>query len=183
MVKDFVEKIREIFSVKLTESAQKEKGDPLNRKYFKFLRNRILIWGAILIISYIVIFALWMSRSIPSESLSKILLILFGACIIAIIAHIYALALSYVYEDAKRRGMMPGLWFLICLFVPYLIGFVLYLLVRAPLPLTCPKCYQPAPSFSKYCPNCGFQLRFSCPKCNAPIPEGAKFCPQCGNPL
>lgn len=36
----------------------------------------------------------------------------------------------YVYHDAKRREMNAVVWTLITLFVPSLIGFVIYLPVR-----------------------------------------------------
>ena len=36
----------------------------------------------------------------------------------------------YVYHDAKRREMNAVVWTLITLFVPSLIGFVIYLVVR-----------------------------------------------------
>lgn len=36
----------------------------------------------------------------------------------------------YVYRDAKRRKMNAIVWTLITLFVPSLVGFVIYLLVR-----------------------------------------------------
>ncbi len=177
------ERIREFLSVKISNFIERELGDPLNKKYFKFLRNRIIFWGILLIIFWLGVIYFYITKEISKENIFVIIGISFALYIGILIAHTYALALSYVLEDAKLRSMPPTLWFLVCLLVPYLLGFVLYLLVRKPLPLICPKCYQPAPGFSKYCPNCGYLLRTSCPKCDSPVPEKANFCPQCGSSL
>src|SRR6201998_1912810 len=51
--------------------------------------------------------------------------------------------LGYVYRDAKRRDMHPGLWTLLVLILSggyFFIGLIIYLLIREPLPFTCPQC-------------------------------------------
>lgn len=47
----------------------------------------------------------------------------------------------------------------------------------------CPKCGNPVPANSKFCPNCGSQMGTPCPNCGAMLPDGAKFCPSCGQAL
>src|SRR5689334_12892470 len=50
---------------------------------------------------------------------------------------------AYVNRDASRRGMNSALWtILILIFLPTwgLIGFVIYFLMREPLPYPCPQC-------------------------------------------
>jgi len=51
--------------------------------------------------------------------------------------------------------------------------------------ITCPKCHNPAPAGSKFCPNCGAQLIAinRCPHCQAELPPEAKFCSNCGRKL
>jgi RNA polymerase subunit RPABC4/transcription elongation factor Spt4 len=46
----------------------------------------------------------------------------------------------------------------------------------------CGKCGSEVPSDSKFCPECGQQLKGSkkCPKCGRESPINAKFCPECG---
>jgi len=94
--------------------------------------------------------------------------------------------LGYVYRDAKRRDMNPVLWtLLVAVLVPssVLIGFVIYLLVRDPLPYPCPRCSTPVGPRFNFCPNCKNDLHPSCPNCKQEIAETDKFCPNCGNEL
>ena len=47
---------------------------------------------------------------------------------------------GYVYVDAKRRAMRYVMWTLLAIFIPYMIGVILYFLLRDPVPTPCPKC-------------------------------------------
>src|SRR5260221_1812881 len=63
--------------------------------------------------------------------------------LVSVIITIWLMALGYVYRDARRRGMNGGVWKLLCmlLFLPvFAIGFILYLPVRAPPPVSRPRC-------------------------------------------
>lgn len=55
------------------------------------------------------------------------LLILILLCVIGVEVLIGVM----VYRDAKARGMEPWLWTAVCLLVPYFIGLIVYLVVRA----------------------------------------------------
>lgn len=87
---------------------------------------------------------------------------------------------GYIAADAKRRGMSPVLWLIVALLVPYLIGAILYFIVREPLPLTCPQCGNAVNAHFNFCPACQFNLRPTCPQCRRGIGAGARFCPHCG---
>ena len=90
----------------------------------------------------------------------------------------------YVYRDAKRRKMNALLWTVVAIFVPGLIGFVIYLLVRGNYSdLCCPNCHTHVEKEFVNCPNCGTKLRPSCPKCGASIESAWKVCPFCGEAL
>lgn len=96
------------------------------------------------------------------------------------------LMLGYVYRDAKRRDMNPVLWtLLVAVLTPssVLIGFVIYLLVRDPLPYPCPRCATPVGPRFNFCANCKYDLRPSCPNCKRETVETDKFCPHCGQDL
>jgi len=67
------------------------------------------------------------------------------------------LALGYVYGDARRRNMPAALWTLIAFFVPNLLGFLLYFVLRKPLASPCPQCSQPFPMDQRFCSWCGYQ--------------------------
>ncbi len=93
---------------------------------------------------------------------------------------------AYVNRDAKRRGMNSALWtILVILFLPTwgIIGLVIYLLMREPLPYQCPQCSSTVGARFNFCPNCKCNLHPSCQQCKREIAETDKFCPYCGNDL
>jgi zinc-ribbon domain len=74
----------------------------------------------------------------------------------AVIA-IWILGVGYVNADARRRGMPPILWTLIVVFIPNLLGFLLYFALRRPIALPCPHCGQPTTAGQRFCSWCGYQ--------------------------
>lgn len=90
------------------------------------------------------------------------------------------LLLSYVNRDAARRGMSPTLWTLICLCVPNLIGFILYFMLRKPLPTQCPGCGFTVNDSFRFCPRCRYALAPVCPSCGQPVKNDYACCPYCG---
>jgi Phospholipase_D-nuclease N-terminal/zinc-ribbon domain len=75
----------------------------------------------------------------------------FLSCLIAT----WLLCLGYVYGDARRRAMQPVLWVLVAIFVPHLLGFLLYFVLRQPISSTCPHCGQTISLYQRFCPWCG----------------------------
>jgi len=98
----------------------------------------------------------------------------------------FLLMLGYVNRDAKRRGMNSLLWTLLVLVLSpgYVgIGFIIYFLIREPLPYPCPRCSQPVGPRFNFCPNCKCDLHPSCPSCKREIAETDKYCPYCAYEL
>lgn len=93
------------------------------------------------------------------------------------------LGVGYVSRDARRRGMNAALWTVLVIFVPNAIGFILYFLLRRPLPLSCPGCGASARAGSRYCPSCGRQLVPACPHCGQAVADTDAHCPSCGRRL
>ncbi|HKN25232.1 MAG TPA: zinc ribbon domain-containing protein [Candidatus Acidoferrum sp.] len=94
--------------------------------------------------------------------------------------------LGYVYRDAKRRGMHPALWTLLVLILSPsagIIGLIIYLLVREPLPYTCPQCASTVNARFNFCPNCKYNLHPACPQCQREVSDDDKFCPYCATEL
>jgi hypothetical protein len=94
--------------------------------------------------------------------------------------------IAYVNRDALRRGMSAGLWtILVIILLPAwgFIGFIIYFLMREPLPYPCPACGNSVGARFNFCPNCKCNLQPSCPQCKREIAETDKFCPFCGNDL
>lgn len=93
------------------------------------------------------------------------------------------LLFGYVNADAKRREMHSTLWTLIAIFVPYLIGVVVYFLVREPLPFNCPQCGAVVTARFNFCPSCKYNLRPACPQCKREVRSDDKYCPYCAEEL
>lgn len=93
---------------------------------------------------------------------------------------------AYVYRDAKRRDMHPALWMIVVLILSPgygILGLVIYLLVREPLPYPCPQCASSVSARFNFCPNCKTNLHPACPHCQREVSDTDKFCPYCGNDL
>jgi len=104
----------------------------------------------------------------------------------AIFFSAFLFMLGYVYKDAQRRGMHPVLWTLLVLILSPaygIIGLIIYLLVREPLPFPCPQCSATVSARFNFCPSCKYNLHPSCPQCRREITDTDKFCPQCGTDL
>jgi hypothetical protein len=100
----------------------------------------------------------------------------------ALVLSIWLFMLGYVYSDAKRRGMSPGLWTVLVLILSPAYGFIgliIYLLVREPLPYTCPQCSATVSARFNFCPNCKCNLHPACPNCQREVADSDKFCPYC----
>jgi ABC-type Fe3+ transport system permease subunit len=93
---------------------------------------------------------------------------------------------GYVNKDAKRRGMSSVLWtFLVLVLMPssLVLGFIIYLLMREPLPYNCPQCGATVGARFNFCPNCKCNLHPACPSCKREVAETDKFCAYCGTDL
>jgi len=132
---------------------------------------------------------LWVSVYMPNlplfgitvEPLALELLAVFGAVTgLAICVSAFVMLLGYIGVDAKRRGMSPVLWVLVSLFVPYLIGIIVYLVLREPLAFECPRCGRLVNPQFNFCPSCQYNLRPNCPQCRREVRYGDRFCPHCG---
>jgi len=92
----------------------------------------------------------------------------------------------YVNQDAKRRGMNSAVWTLVVLILMpgYLVlGFIIYMLMREPLPYPCPKCSTTVGAKFNFCPNCKTNLHPACPQCKQEIAETDRYCPYCAYEL
>ncbi len=106
--------------------------------------------------------------------------------LVALFFSSFIFMIAYVNRDASRRGMNSALWtILVLIFLPTwgLIGLVIYLLMREPLPYPCPECAATVNARFNFCPNCKCNLHPSCPQCKREVGELDKFCPHCGNDL
>jgi hypothetical protein len=92
------------------------------------------------------------------------------------------LLVGYVNRDAKRRSMNSALWtLLVIVLLPAwtFVGFLIYFLMREPLPYNCPQCGATVGARFNFCPNCKCNLHPACPQCRHEVAETDKFCPYC----
>jgi hypothetical protein len=107
-------------------------------------------------------------------------LFLFG---LPLILFSYVLFVGYVYRDSKRRGMRPVMWTLLVIFIPNMIGFILYFILRDPILQGCRQCGADVRTGFAYCPKCGTPRAQTCPQCRRPVESDWAHCPQCGSKL
>jgi hypothetical protein len=125
----------------------------------------------------------------PTRNTNPVLASLAMAGMVALVAVFlvpWILLLGYVNRDAKRRGMNSTLWTLLCVMLmpAYVaLGFIIYFLVREPLPYACPKCGATVGPRFNFCTTCRCDLHPSCPNCKREVVENDKFCPFCGYDL
>jgi len=77
--------------------------------------------------------------------------------LVGVLVAIWILGLGFVYGDARRRAMPAIPWTLIALFVPNLLGFLFYFVMRKPIGLPCATCGQPMTPDQRFCSWCGGQ--------------------------
>jgi hypothetical protein len=105
---------------------------------------------------------------------------------VALVTAALLFMLGYVYRDAKRRGMNPALWTIVVLILSPgygILGLIIYLLIREPLPYPCPQCAASVSARFNFCPNCKTNLHPTCSHCQREVSETDKFCPYCGNDI
>jgi len=74
-----------------------------------------------------------------------------------VVISVWVLCLGYVYADARRRAMPPILSTLMAAFVPNLLGFLIYFVIRRPIAQPCAQCGQAMRADHPFCSWCGYQ--------------------------
>lgn len=108
-----------------------------------------------------------------------------------IIALLLALAIFvgisiFIYKDALKHGMDPWMWVVIAVFVPNLIGLIIYFIVRSNKKeekVKCVQCGSPIDDEYKLCPYCGAELSLHCSNCGKKISLEWQICPYCSKKL
>ena len=99
---------------------------------------------------------------------------------LALLVFLYGFLVSYVYGDAKRRGMRYRLWAVVAALVPNALGFIAYFLLREPLLRPCGACGASARRDFAFCPQCGSPLARPAPRAGAPWSPAWTHCAHCG---
>jgi len=97
------------------------------------------------------------------------------------IAFLWVLLPTWVYVDARERGVRRAPLFAFLTVISSLVGLVVYLIARPEHArrLTCPGCAREV-NGGAFCPHCGRDLSSSyCPACRYPLKPEWAFCPAC----
>jgi hypothetical protein len=96
---------------------------------------------------------------------------------------LYILMVFWVNADSRRRRMNAVQWTLLGAFIPYGIGFIIYMLSRKPMPQPCPACGESTVPSHAFCTSCGEKLSPHCPYCKEPVETKWRACAHCGKML
>jgi cytochrome bd-type quinol oxidase subunit 2 len=78
-----------------------------------------------------------------------------AALVTGVAVAIWVLCLGFVFGDARRRAMRAVPWVLVAALFPHLLGFLLYFVMRQPIPSTCSPCGGTIPLDQRFCSWCG----------------------------
>jgi Double zinc ribbon len=99
----------------------------------------------------------------------------------ASIAFLWVLLPTWVYVDARERGVRRATLFAFLTVISSLVGLVVYLIARPEdlRRLTCPGCAREV-NGGAFCPHCGRDLSSAyCATCRYPLKADWAFCPAC----
>jgi len=87
---------------------------------------------------------------------------------------------TWVYLDARSRGMKSPVWWSAVVLVSFVFGLCVYLILRPERSAgVCPKCGRTT-NGGTYCPFCGSPVRSEfCGKCGYPTQPDWVYCPNC----
>ena len=97
------------------------------------------------------------------------------------IAFLWVLLPTWVYVDARERGVRRAPLFAFLTVISSLVGLVVYLIARPEQPrrLSCPGCTREV-NGGAFCPHCGRDLSSAiCAACRYPLKPDWAFCPSC----
>ena len=142
---------------------------------------KYIFWGLLVVIVLVLIPVVMIFVQRPPDGQPGLFVMLLPLLIL-LTAYIIIVG-RLVYRDAAKRGLDPWLWATVAVFVPNLIGVIIYLIVRQSLKNTCPNCGKRIEKDFKICPYCGQKQEMVCEKCNKAVARDWSVCPYCAHPL
>jgi double zinc ribbon protein len=106
-----------------------------------------------------------------------------GVIVVASLVFLWVLLPTWVYVDARGRGVRRAPLFAFLTVISSLIGLVVYLMARPEdlKRLTCPGCAREV-NGGAFCPHCGRDLSSAiCSACRYPLKPDWAYCPACRN--
>jgi len=146
---------------------------------------RIIPWWAYVVAALLVAVLCWAFGSWYLNKLGQVWgehskMVSFVPYLALTILWLWFVMIFYVARDARRRRMNVALWTLLVIIIPNALGFIVYFLLREPVPAHCPKCSASMRPEFAFCPACGEGLAPTCSGCRHPIETGWTSCAFCG---
>src|SRR5262249_2425676 len=116
-------------------------------------------------------------RAEPLEAVGSVS----AALVVGSLVFLWVLLPTWVYVDARERGVRRAPLFAFLTVISSLIGLVVYLMARPEelKRLTCPGCAREV-NGGAFCPHCGRDLSSAyCAACRYPLKPDWAFCPAC----
>lgn len=150
--------------------------------FFKFI---FFILVAIFACLFTMVGIMLATEGPKDPSFPKFMYAYFALAAFFIIAIFTAISV-FVYRDSQKRGMDSWMWMCIAIFVPNLIGLIIYIIARNKIETDkhkCIKCGELISTEYKLCPYCGTDLSNHCSQCGKQISPDWSTCPYCSNKL
>lgn len=146
-----------------------------NRMLFK-----VIFWllGAVAFV-FLTIMSVFLAYEVvemPGSPRLTVLIIIFAALILFLI---FTGISVFIYKDARKHGLNEWMWMTIAVFIPNLIGLILYIIIRSTRKRKCISCGKSVEEDFDICPYCGKTLALKCTSCGMRISSDWKVCPYC----
>jgi len=154
-------------------------------KYSKKVFFIVLTIFCVLFLSSVAICIFGIASDYRQGNMSVImpLIIVFPLVFLLVIGIIFQIG-RFVFKDSKQRGMDPWLWTMVAIFVPNLIGLIIYLVLRnSYTKKICLSCGKPVDDNFLNCPFCGYKLKDNCASCGCAVDPEWNICPKCASKL
>jgi RNA polymerase subunit RPABC4/transcription elongation factor Spt4 len=143
---------------------------------------KYVFWALLAAVILLVVTAVSIYTGKPTVTESENVLVMILPFLIILTAYIVIVG-TLVFKDAAKRGMDPWLWATVAVFVPNLIGVVIYLVARQSYKSACINCGKGIQKDFKICPYCGQNQELVCENCKKTVARDWKVCPYCSHPL
>lgn len=153
----------------------------MNEKNFPF-KILFIVLMSLMGIAFIAISAAFSFAALNDPFFPQFGFLIFSIILLIIIGLLIVIS-TFIYRDAPKHNMDPWMWMCIAVFVPNLLGLLIYLIVRSDNKTPKERCISCGNNVNKdynICPYCGNSLDCKCPKCGTKISPNWILCPKCG---
>jgi len=153
----------------------------MKEKNFPF-KTLFIVLMSLMGLLFLVISAIFVFASINDPFFPPYAYLVFGIMLLIVIGLLSVIS-TFIYKDAPKHNMEPWMWMCIAVFVPNLLGLLIYLIIRSDnktVKVKCITCGNNVKEEYNICPYCGNSLDYKCRECGTKISPNWILCPKCG---